>query len=261
MHRRKYTLRKQKHDHRDYHFHKLVMERSLATTNLPPTVSNRKYVSYVQDQLDLGSCTANAWAGLLQYNRCKNGFGGKKYRDVSRNFIYYNERLLEGTVNQDAGAELRSGAKTLSSYGVCNEGEWKYNTSEFTTKPSDACYKHALYYKNNSYYALNSLNDMKSCIAAGQCFVFGFLVYSSFESILVSETGIVPMPKRRERLLGGHAVMAIGYDDISQRFLVKNSWGKNWGIHEGNLGGYFTMPYTYISNPGLAWDFWTIPLG
>jgi C1A family cysteine protease len=260
-HNRKYHVKKQKKDIRDYSFTKLAAEKTIPTISLPQSVNNRYYCSYVEDQLDLGSCTANAWAGLLQYNRCKNGFGGKLYRDVSRLFIYYNERVLEGTVNEDSGAELRSGAKTLIKDGTCNEGEWKYITSQFATKPSELCYSNAILNKIPSYYALNTLNDMKACLASGQCFVFGFLVFSSFETQRMADTGIMMMPNfRKEQLLGGHAVLAIGYDDVTQRVLCKNSWGKDWGIHEDNLGGYFWMPYSFISNTDLAWDFWTVPL-
>ena len=261
MNKRKYHVKKQKNDPRDYTFKKLAALKSISTISLPSSISNRKYCSYIEDQGSLGSCTANAWAGLVQYNKCKNGFGGKLYRDVSRLFVYYNERVIEGTINEDSGAELRSGAKTLANEGTCNEGEWKYYIDQFTTKPNDLCYINALPNKIHGYYSLNTLNDMKACLAAGQCFVFGFLVYDGFESKSMQDTGILNMPTQNERLLGGHAVMAIGYDDATQRFLIRNSWGKNWGIKDGNLQGYFTMPYEYIANQNLSWDFWTVSLG
>ena len=94
-------------------------------------------------------------------------------------------------------------------------------------------------------------------MAAGQCFVFGFEVYDYFESDQMANTGVLQLPQPSESDLGGHAVMAIGYNDSQQRFLIRNSWGKGWGL-KGNLDGYFTMPYTYITNPKLASDFWTV---
>ena len=99
------------------------------------------------------------------------------------------------------------------------------------------------------------LNQMKGCIASGYPFVFGFSVYSGFEKESVAETGELNMPSPKETLLGGHAVVAVGYDDSTQRFIVRNSWGKSWGIK-----GYFTMPYTYLADSNLADDLWTIRL-
>ena len=87
----------------------------------------------------------------------------------------------------------------------------------------------------------------------GRPFVFGFTVYESFEGPDVARTGVVPMPGHQEKSVGGHAVMAVGYDDSTQTFLVRNSWGSGWG-----LGGYFMIPYAYLTNHGLANDFWTI---
>jgi C1A family cysteine protease len=100
---------------------------------------------------------------------------------------------------------------------------------------------------------IQTLNQMKGCLASGYPFVFGFSVYDSFESDAVAKTGMVPMPAPKEKLLGGHAVLAVGYDDKQQRFLVRNSWGKSWG-----LGGYFTMPYAYMTDSNLCDDLWTI---
>ena len=103
-----------------------------------------------------------------------------------------------------------------------------------------------------------TLTNLKTCIAAGRCFVFGFDVYDGFESETVANTGVLQLPTATESLLGGHAVMAIGYNDEQKRFLVKNSWGKKWGLPNPKYRGYFTMPYEYITDKNLASDFWTI---
>jgi len=99
------------------------------------------------------------------------------------------------------------------------------------------------------------LNQMKGCLASGYPFVFGFTVYESFESQHVVTTGVVSMPAAGEKVLGGHAVVAVGYDDTTQRFIVRNSWGPGWG-----KGGYFTMPYAYLTDSNLSDDFWTVRL-
>lgn len=222
-------------------------------THLPSTVDLRKLCPQVYDQGNLGSCTANALAAAVGFELHK-----QKAPDFmpSRLFIYYNERVIENSVNEDAGAMIRDGVKSLHKLGVCNEDEWKYNIDEFATTPSSICYTDALNHQVTSYHrVIRSLSQMKQCLAAGYPFVFGFSVYESFESDLVAKTGHVNMPKDTEQLLGGHAVLAVGYNDKSKRFLVRNSWGQDWG-----LKGYFSMPYDYLLNPDLSDDFWTIRL-
>jgi len=94
---------------------------------------------------------------------------------------------------------------------------------------------------------------MRGCLAAGYPFVFGFTVYESFETQDMAHSGVLQMPQPDEQVLGGHAGLAVGYDDASQRFIVRNSWGTDWG-----QAGYFTMPYAYLTTRGLASDFWTM---
>jgi C1A family cysteine protease len=175
---------------------------------------------------------------------------------MSRLFIYYNERSLEGTVKQDSGAQLRDGIKTLATNGVCPETDWPYIISKFKSKPNTKSYQDGLQHKITSYSRLTTSTDMKTCLASGFPFVFGFTVYQSFESTQVANTGIVPMPSKNEQVLGGHAVMACGFDDSKNWMIVRNSWGSSWGA-----AGYFFLPYSYISNTNLATDFWTIRKG
>jgi C1A family cysteine protease len=180
----------------------------------------------------------------------------KPYADLSRLFIYYNERVIEGTVDQDSGAMIRDGIKTLADQGVCTEALWPYDISRFTVKPTDACYQEALKYKVTLYARLNVIDEMRTCLADGFPFVFGFTVYESFESQDVANTGVVPMPGTNEQVLGGHAVVGVGYDDSQKRFIVRNSWGNAWGMK-----GYFTIPYDYLANRDLSDDFWAIRAG
>lgn len=253
---KKYGWKKDRPDLRDYPFHRLAATLRF-TAALPDHVYLRRFCSEVSDQGQLGSCTANALTNLLEYNECAAGRGGKQFKDLSRLFVYYNERVLENSVDQDAGAEIRDGVKTLASQGVCPEIEWPYLPDQFAVKPAAQCYTDAMTFQIHSYYRLTTLTDMRTSLANGCPFVFGFAVYDSFESQQVADTGIVPMPNvQNESFLGGHAVMAMGYNDAQQRFLVKNSWGKHWGLPK--LPGYFTIPYAYLADNSMANDIWTI---
>jgi C1A family cysteine protease len=229
-------------DQRDYLFSAIR-----PVVRLPKSIDLRRACSPVEDQGELGSCTANALAGNLEFLDLLDGV----YDDVSRLFIYYNERVLERTVDEDAGASLRDGIKTLKKTGSCHEALWPYRIEDFAKKPSPRCYAQAKKHLIESYHRLETLTEMLTCLAAGYPFVFGFAVYESFQTQAVARTGRVLMPRKDERMLGGHAVAAVGYDQAEKRFLVRNSWGSGWGQK-----GYFTMPYEYLE--ALAADFWTI---
>jgi C1A family cysteine protease len=217
---------------------------------LPGAVDLRRDCSPVEDQGQLGSCTANALAGHLEFLEI---IADRPATDLSRLFIYFNERVIEGTVAQDSGAQLRDGIKVLAKQGVCSEKTWPYVISKFAAKPPAACYREGLKHQITSYHRIVALPEMKTCLADGYPFVFGFTVYESFESPAVAKTGVANLPKAKERSLGGHAVVAVGYDDSTSRFLIRNSWGAGWGMQ-----GYFTLPYAYLDNRNLSDDFWTI---
>ncbi len=225
---------------------------------LPTKTDLRTEMPQVYDQGDLGSCTANAIGAAVQVARRK-----EKRQDFipSRLAIYYDERVIERTVDQDSGAQLRDGMKVVARVGVCAEAssppesyDWSYDISKFKDKPPEPCYDFA---KDNQVIVYRRvpqlLSQMKGCLASGYPFVFGFSVYQSFESPEVARTGDANLPGPKEEMLGGHAVLAVGYDDASQRFLVRNSWGSSWGQQ-----GYFTLPYAYLSEPHLSSDFWTV---
>ena len=249
--RERYGWIKDKPDFRDIMY---AIPRHISIANLPTkldlTVSG--FMPGIYDQGQVGSCTANAWGALAQY--VANKLKLKDHANPSRLFIYWNERWINGQTGQDAGAELRDGAKVLAKNGWPDETLWPYDISKLTVKPSPESYKAALPNKAKSYNSLTQdANTIKSCLASGFPVVFGFTVYTSFESNQVASTGVVPMPKRSEQVLGGHAVMLSGYDDSKQMFFVRNSWGVDWGVH-----GYFWMPYQYVLDASLASDFWTL---
>ena len=233
-------------DQRD-HFYSTVYA---APKRLPAKVDLRAHCSPVEDQGQLGSCTANALVGTLEFLEGKQK---QPLADLSRLFIYYNERVIEHSVKYDAGAMLRDGIKTLAKQGVCPESLWPYAIEQFAKKPTATCYTQAKRHTIANYQRLSTTDDMRACLAAGYPFVFGFTVYESFESATVARTGVVNLPKQSERAVGGHAVCAVGYDDKAQRFIARNSWGTGWGKK-----GYFTMPYAYLADRNLSDDFWTM---
>jgi C1A family cysteine protease len=226
-------------------------QQTLAT--LPANVDLRPQCPPVYDQGQLGSCTGNAIAGAVQFDRKKQSLSPDFV--PSRLFIYYNERVMEHTVSQDSGAMIRDGIKSISKRGVCpEEPDWPYDIAKFAHKPPAHAFADARQHKAVSYNRLiNTLPQMKGCLASGYPFVFGFSVYESFESQAVAQSGLVPMPELNEQQIGGHAVLAVGYDESQQRFIVRNSWGSGWG-----MAGYFTMPYAYLIDSNLADDFWTV---
>jgi C1A family cysteine protease len=222
-------------------------------TALPPRADLRAKCPPVYDQGQLGSCTANAIGGALEFDRRQQNLPDFV---PSRLFIYYNERVIEGTVRSDSGAQIRDGIKSVASQGACPEPEWPYVISKFAVKPPARAYRDASLDRAVSYQSIvQDLNQMKGCLASGFPFVFGFTVYESFETAAVARTGHAPMPGWGERPVGGHAVMAVGYDDSSGWFIARNSWGAGWGMK-----GYFTLPYAYLLQPGLSSDFWTVRL-
>jgi C1A family cysteine protease len=219
---------------------------------LPKSCDLRPLCPPVLDQGELGSCTANAIANAHRFDQMKQGSAGHFL--PSRLFIYYNERAIEGTVKEDAGAQIRDGIKTLAKQGACPEARWPYDIAKFAKRPPAPAYREAEKHQAIRYQRLTpTLRQLKGCLAEGYPFVFGFSVYESFESAAVARTGKAPLPAKDERSIGGHAVLATGYDDRRQRFIVMNSWSASWGDK-----GYFTLPYAYLTNQSLADDFWTI---
>jgi len=220
---------------------------------LKPTIDLRSLCPPVYNQGKLGSCTANAIAGAYEFDEMKQHEVGEPFIP-SRLFIYYNERSKENQIEHDAGAEIRDGIKSIVKQGVCPESDWPYIISKFTEKPPEKCYEIAQQHKAVKYRRVLQMEEQfKRCLSDGYPIVLGVAIFSSFESPEVARTGQVPMPQQDEEHLGGHAVLCVGYDDENKVFIVRNSWGTEWGDQ-----GYFYLPYEYMLHPDLATDFWTV---
>lgn len=229
---------------------------------LPAAVDLRPLCPPVYDQGSLGSCTGNGWAFIVEWAQYLNKF--KTLWTPSRLFIYYDERVLEHDVNQDAGASVADGGRVVTTWGVCKEKTWPYVIQKFRVKPSPYAYSEAARYKIRSVATLDNTNvtEVKTAVSSYHPVVMGFDVYKTFESDQVAANGLVPLPGPNEELLGGHCVAIVGYNDAyvfppafhvpPGCYIVRNSWGSNWG-----LKGYFLVPYSYFSNTNLASDFWT----
>jgi C1A family cysteine protease len=210
----------------------------------------RPACSPIENQTTLGSCTANAAVGTTEFLEIKDKV---QFIDFSRLYVYYNERVMDGTVNEDAGSQLRTAAKAMAKWGVCNEKSWPYNVDKFTIKPPAKCYTEGAKHKITSYRRLGTLDDILDCLAEGYPVMFGFDVYSCLNE--VGADGLLRMPTEDDEYEGGHAVVFVGYDMAKKLLIVRNSWGVEWGDK-----GYFYMPFDYVLK-GLASDFWTIRKG
>ena len=220
---------------------------------LPAVASLRPQMPPVYDQGQLGSCTANSIGALLEHNERKQREAGAA--TPSRLFIYYNERVMEGTVSEDAGAELRDGIKSVAQIGAPPETLWPYDIARFADRPPQDAYAEARKHEAVRYARVaQAALALQTVIASGFGISFGFTVYTSFESD-VGADGIVPMPQPGEHVLGGHAVVAMGYKQIAGQlyFECRNSWAADWGD-----SGYFWLPAAYITSNSLAGDFWVI---
>jgi len=237
-----------------------------AAPSMPSSVDIRQYCAPIENQGTLGSCTANAGVGLLEYFERKS-FG--KHIDASRLFLYKVTRDLM-QVTGDTGAYIRNTLGAIALFGVPPEKYWPYDIAKFDLEPSAFLYNFAEVFKGLQYYRLDPpgatlasvLATIKAWIAAGFPSEFGFTVYSSISQ--AATTGKIPFPCAGEKVLGGHAIDAVGYDDnmkitnsncnltTNGAFLIRNSWGTGWGA-----AGYGWLPYDYVLK-GLANDWWTL---
>jgi len=235
---------------------------------LPSSIDLRPWCSPVEDQGYIGSCTANAGVGIIEYYERK-AFG--RHIDASRLFLYKVTRNLM-KAKGDTGAYLRTTIGAMVLFGVCPEDYWPYTDSEtaFDKEPNAFTYAFAANFQTIKYFRHDPpntepaklLTKLKTWLAKGHPAMFGFTVYNSIEQ--AEKTGRIPYPSAKEKIEGGHAIVAVGYDDkmkiknthnkaeTTGALLIRNSWGEGWGEQ-----GYGWLPYDYVRK-GLAEDFWTI---
>ncbi|UKS30428.1 C1 family peptidase [Paenibacillus sp. HWE-109] len=247
-----YKVKRDQRDFRDYFYRSANY---VHESQLPRQMDLRKQLSPIVNQGQLGSCTSNAIvSGLREYWLRRESDSNIR---LSRLFHYWHERKLEGSVNQDAGATVRDGMKVLHKVGVCPETEWPYRINQYKVKPDEEAEQAASSYRIGSYHRIHDLAGIKAALADGQPVVFGIRLYESFEGAAAARTGKIPYPNRKKELvLGGHALLAVGYKDGKSKgkgyIIARNSWGKAWGDH-----GYCYLPYAFFTNKALTFDYWT----
>jgi C1A family cysteine protease len=219
---------------------------------LPDAIDLRRHFPPVYDQRHLNSCSANALAGALRYDELKGGRRGLP--EPSRLFIYFNERRLAGVVRRDVPVALRDGYRALAKFGACPEPMWPYDPRRFRRPPVAACYQAGRRRVAIEYYRIRrDLAQLRACLAERYPFVFGMAVHKSMFGRDVRRSGRIPVPRHDDKLVGGHAVVAVGYLHRERLFVIRNSWGAGWGDD-----GYGYLPYAFVTSPALAWDFWTL---
>lgn len=224
-------------------------------------VDLRPFDSPVKDQLATGSCTSQAIASALEYLEIEEmkspGLECEEFdcqfEPISRLFIYYCERVLQGTVNEDSGASIRDGMDAIGRFGFCRESLWPYDQSKALSRPNQGAYSEGKKHTEKHYHRLEDIADMDDCLNEGYPFVFGITVYRSFMD--VKADGLVPMPSPEEETEGGHALACYGrkFIDGKKYYIVKNSYSDSWGDK-----GYCYIPEEYMANSDLLSDAWTI---
>lgn len=248
---RRYGYRKDTPDFRDHGLARLGRPQEH-----PSSVDLEEFCGPVKDQQDLGACTAFAGCGMREFLYRRYATYEKTVAVdpiFSPLFLYYKEREMDGDVTEDVGSDGRTCVKAMNKFGVCLEFEDPYKPYDFRRKPTDQQLEDALKYKAGAYHRINTVDDMKSCLASDYVFAIGFAVYNSFEK---PGWTIMPAPKKNEPVLGGHEVLCIGYDDAKGAFKIRNSWGREW-----NEAGNFWMSYREAANPDVLLDAWMIHLG
>lgn len=239
-------------NHSDYQFLPTV-----AAQARPKSVALDVSKIPVLNQGQQGSCTGHGTSGVVMFDQQKQG---ETVVVPSREFIYYNARVYEGTQNEDSGAQVRDAVKVVAKLGVPADSDFPYNDQVYDVKPSKQAYTDAVKQEALVYEAVQ-YGHLDQAIASGFPFVFGFTVFESFESEEVASTGIVPIPEQGEQVLGGHCVWSWGYNSSYSQTLngmpprtkaCRNSWDTTWGDN-----GNFYLPQAYF-DMGLCSDFWVI---
>lgn len=250
-------------DPRDYIY---SPTRSYGAALPPPFVDLRKRLPPVWDQGNTSSCGGQSGAALMSFFHPEVG-------DFSALQIYYAVRLLENAVDEDGGVETRDVLKVLKDIGAAPASIFPFDPSKVLVPPPEETAIEAKKYRISTYSRLISADDYINCLSSGFPFVLGFMVPESLDGELVNRTGIMPIPDlSKERIIGGHDVLVVGYDRTFKRtpffestgmdhsevddtmLLIRNSWGPKWSP---KFRGHFWMPLSYAINPSTGGDAWT----
>lgn len=239
-----YGCKKDTFDGNDYTYSPILFQGQM----LPRRVNLIPKLPPCFDQLSSNSCVAQAVCAAVQYL-------DMSYGERSRLFNYFTGRSFDGSEDVDQGMQIRDGIKAAEKYGICKDSLWPFSLNRINSVPTELCFQDASEHQAIAYYrTYPEPLTLKSILASGIPIVFGFIVYSSFESKAVRQSGKLPMPKLMDRQRGRHAVLMVGYDDDTEEYIVRNSWGTHWGMK-----GNFTMPYKFVHSPKkYCDDFWVI---
>jgi len=230
-----FSVKKDRADYRDYSY-------NFPENNEPEeSVDLRPWCSPVEDQLQLGSCVGQAIVGAFEMTI--NKLYPDRFVDLSRLFVYYNARYLDGYTDEDVGTYVRNGIKAVNKWGVCKEEVWPYLVERFAQAPSIPCYQDASARLITNYYRIRTRKDMIGALNLNYPVVISMKVYDSFYELNEPGIDVMPMPGPKEELIGGHAVTLVGYDLIKSQFLARNSFGADWAMN-----GYFWVPFDFVPN-------------
>ena len=212
-------------------------------------VDLREWASPVESQYTLGSCVANAITNAYEL-MAKKQTGSDI--DLSRLFLYYNTRLLQGTLGADTGSDMRTGLEAAAKFGICDETTWPYSLDKLNAQPPAICYTEAKSRSISNYRKLSGNDEIVDAVNDGKPVVFGMDIFRDFMFLNAFRT-VVSIPSPTDVITGSHAMCIVGFDLDHQLFLAKNSFGTEWGD-----GGYCWIPFCYLAKYG--YDMWTFDI-
>lgn len=224
-----------------------------SSPGLPTGVDLRPNCSPVEDQGHVGSCTANSIVGALEYLQIASG---APLTDLSRLFVYYNARRFSDREGDDCGASMPHAMASLLAFGACPEVFWPYDEARWKLKPEQACYQNTVRFNGLHYANVSPTDERKYVLASGLPIIFGMGVPENLLMVVGNKTGYMPRPEHGnwEQASSGHAMLIVGYSDVRNAWLVRNSWGTDFGIE-----GHVWIDYHVMDHYAMgADDFWTV---
>lgn len=219
--------------------------------SLPERIDLRALCSPIEDQGTIGSCAANAAVGALEYHQRRSNLPDT---DLSRLFVYYNARRLAGNEAQDSGTFIHHAMAAILAYGACPEAMWPYQKAMWATRPIDPCYTAASGFAAIMYARAAPGDACKAALVASLPIVFGAVLPAEMLQREAAATGRIEVPRGAwPEPGGGHAMLIVGYDDARGCWLIRNSWGADWGD-----GGYAQVPYEVMERYGIPGQFWVL---